>query len=209
MRRNLGSVMVALAFCMMFVAGCGGNKEVLKEDSAKAPAMAAPSAEVQSVEKAAPAAKAPAAKFSVGEPMVEGADKTAAKTGAVQKQAEAAAVSAKELYELADIYFDFDKFNLRDDARDALKKHAEWLNKNKDVMVVVEGHCDERGTAEYNLALGERRANAAAKFLVDMGIDAKRIKTISYGEELPLDKGHDEAAWAKNRRAHFDVSGKK
>jgi peptidoglycan-associated lipoprotein len=76
-------------------------------------------------------------------------------------------------------------------------------------MIVVEGHCDERGTAEYNLALGERRANAAAKFLVDMGIDAKRIKSISYGEELPLDPGHNEDAWARNRRAHFSASGKK
>ena len=76
-------------------------------------------------------------------------------------------------------------------------------------MIVVEGHCDERGTAEYNLALGERRANAATKFLVDMGVDAKRIKTLSYGEELPLDKGHTEDAWARNRRAHFDASGKK
>lgn len=131
--------------------------------------------------------------------------------GAVKKGAakEAAAASAKELYEFKDIHFDFDKFNLMSDAREVLEKHAAWLNKNKEVNIVVEGHCDERGTAEYNLALGERRASAAAKFLGDMGIEAKRMKTISYGKEMPLDPGHNEEAWAKNRRAHFVVSTKK
>lgn len=208
MRRNLGLVMLALSLTVVFIAGCGGNKQVLKEDSAKSSAMAEPSAEAKPVEKAAPAEKADAkGKFTVLEPVAEGA--AGVEKGAAQRKAEAAAVSAKGLYELADVRFDFDKFNLKDDAREIIKKHAEWLNKNKDVMIVVEGHCDERGTAEYNLALGERRANAAAKFLVDLGIDAKRIKTLSYGEELPLDKGHDEAAWARNRRAHFDASGKK
>ncbi len=115
---------------------------------------------------------------------------------------------SKKLYELVDIYFDFDKFNLKDEARAILNKHAEWLNKNKDVRITIEGHCDERGTAEYNLALGEKRANAVIKFLFDMGIDGKRIKAISYGSELPLDHRHNEDAWAKNRRAHFVVPRK-
>ncbi len=140
------------------------------------------------------------------------AEEAAKKAAAGEQKAKAAgkvaAVPSKELYEFSDIHFDFDKFNLKDDARDVLKKHAEWLNKNKDVMIVIEGHCDERGTAEYNLALGERRANSAAKYLTDMGIDEKRIKTISYGFERPLDPGHNEEAWAKNRRAKFVVSGK-
>ena len=70
---------------------------------------------------------------------------------------------------------------------------------------MIEGHCDERGTAEYNLALGDKRATEAAKYLADLGIDKERIKTISYGKEMPLDRGHDEAAWAKNRRAHFVI----
>ena len=77
--------------------------------------------------------------------------------------------------------------------------------KYRDYKLVVEGHCDERGTAEYNLALGEKRAMEAAKYLVNLGIEKERIRTISYGKEMPLDKGHDEAAWAKNRRAHFVV----
>lgn len=203
MRRNLGLV-ILVSLMMVFVAGCA-KKDVLKEDSAKAPAAeAAVAAKATPVEKAAPPEKAEAkVKFDVDKPVQEGADKTAA-----ARKAATEAVSAKELYELADIRFDYDKFNLKDEARAILKKHAEWLNSNKGVMVVVEGHCDERGTAEYNLALGERRANAAAKFLVDMGVDVKRIKTLSYGEELPLDPGHNETAWAKNRRAHF-AAGKK
>jgi peptidoglycan-associated lipoprotein len=210
MRKNLGFVIAVLALTVVFIAGCGSsNKEALKEDSAKAPAMAEPSATDKPVEKAAPEKADAKTKFTVIEPALEGAEKAAPAESAVAKKVEPVAVPAKELYELADIRFDFDKFNLKDEARATLKKHAEWLNKNKDVMIVVEGHCDERGTAEYNLALGERRANAAAKFLVDLGIDAKRIKTLSYGEELPLDPGHNEEAWAKNRRAHFDVSGKK
>ena len=217
MKRNLGLVIVALSLMAVVIVGCGGNKEVLKEDSAKAPTMAAPVAEAKPVEEAAPAEPAAGnAKINVVEPVLEGAERPApeaaadVKTGTVQQPAAGPAVPVKELYEeLADVRFDFDKFNLKDDARAILKKHAEWLNKNKDVNIVVEGHCDERGTAEYNLALGERRANASAKFLVDMGVDAKRIKTLSYGEELPLDKGHDEAAWARNRRAHLDASGKK
>jgi peptidoglycan-associated lipoprotein len=199
MRRNLGLVILVFALMMVVIGGCSAKKEALKEE--RVAPMAAP--ETKPVEKAAPAEKAPAVKgFSVGEPVLEGAGKAAPAATAV-------AVPARELYELADIRFDFDKFNLKDDARATLKNHAEWLNKNKDVMIVVEGHCDERGTAEYNLALGERRANAAGKFLMDMGIDAKRIKTLSYGEELPLDPGHNEDAWARNRRAHFAASGKK
>jgi peptidoglycan-associated lipoprotein len=101
------------------------------------------------------------------------------------------------------IYFDFDKYNLRADAKEMLKANAQTLKDNPEVAVLIEGHCDERGTVEYNLALGERRANAAKQYLVDMGIAASRIRTISYGEERPADPGHNEAAWAKNRRDAF------
>ena len=127
-----------------------------------------------------------------------------------EQKKEAATVSAatsEKAYELEDIHFDFDKFNLKAEAREILNRHAEWLNKNKDVKlaIIIEGHCDERGTADYNMALGQRRASQAAKYLIGMGIDAGRITTISYGLELPLDPGHNEEAWAKNRRAHFVV----
>jgi peptidoglycan-associated lipoprotein len=102
-----------------------------------------------------------------------------------------------------DIYFDYDKAVLTSAAQAVLKKKAAFLRKNPNVNVTVEGHCDERGTNEYNLALGERRARSAKTFLVDMGIAAKRLSTISYGEERPLVPGHDEPAWRKNRRGHF------
>jgi len=117
-----------------------------------------------------------------------------------KKPAEAAAA-----YELSNIYFDFDKSIIKKDAKDLLKKHAAWLKANNAVNVTVAGNCDERGTAEYNLALGQRRANAAAKFLVDSGVAKKRIKTVSYGKEKPVDPGHNEEAWAKNRRDEFVI----
>ncbi|MFH0985273.1 MAG: peptidoglycan-associated lipoprotein Pal, partial [Candidatus Omnitrophota bacterium] len=122
--------------------------------------------------------------------------------------AAATAVAAKADIELADINFDFDKSALRAKDREILKGHAEWLMKNKDYTVLIEGNCDERGTTEYNLALGERRASEAMKYLVGLGVEKERIKTISYGEERPLDPGHNEEAWAKNRRDHFVIKMK-
>ncbi len=104
------------------------------------------------------------------------------------------------------IFFDFDKSALKMEAQALLKKKAEWLKSTANAKLTVEGNCDERGTAEYNMALGERRAQAAKKFLVDLGIDAKRITTISYGKERPTDPAHNEAAWAKNRNDGFVVS---
>lgn len=109
----------------------------------------------------------------------------------------------KEMFVSEDIYFDFDQSILRSDAQEILKRKAEWLLNNPSASVVIEGNCDERGSAEYNLALGDRRAQSAKTFLVDMGVSASRISTISYGEEKPVDRGHTEAAWAKNRRDHF------
>jgi len=102
-----------------------------------------------------------------------------------------------------DIYFEFDSSALLSMAQDVLKQKAQWLRDNPGASVVIEGHCDERGTNEYNLALGDRRSNSAKSFLVDLGISVSRLKTISYGEERPGGTGHDEEAWAKNRRAHF------
>jgi len=104
-----------------------------------------------------------------------------------------------------DINFDFDKYQLRPEARAILAQHAKTLQANPNLEVVIEGHCDEWGTVEYNLALGERRAKAAKDYLVAYGIDANRLTTISYGKERPLDPRHNKAAWAKNRRAAFVV----
>lgn len=104
-----------------------------------------------------------------------------------------------------DIYFDFDKFNLTPDARKVLAEKASFLNAHPEIKIKIEGHCDERGTREYNLALGERRAKSAQDYLVFLGINPTRVSTISYGEERPVDPGHNEEAWTKNRRAHFVV----
>jgi peptidoglycan-associated lipoprotein len=109
---------------------------------------------------------------------------------------------------LKDVYFDFDKSDVREDQRDALQRNAEWLKKYPTIRFRIEGHCDERGTREYNLALGERRANSAKEYLASLGIDSSRMETVSYGKERPFDPGHDESAWAKNRRAHFLVTAK-
>jgi len=106
------------------------------------------------------------------------------------------------------VYFGYDSAELSAEARAALDANAAVLKKYPAWTVTIEGHCDERGTAEYNLALGERRAAAAQSYLVALGVPASRVKTVSYGKEFPFDPGHDEAAWAKNRRAHFVITGK-
>jgi peptidoglycan-associated lipoprotein len=105
-----------------------------------------------------------------------------------------------------DIYFEFDKSTLTPMAQDNLLRKAGWLRENADATVTIEGHCDERGTNEYNLALGDRRAESAKAFLTDLGIDPSRLTTISYGEERPVDPRSMEEAWEKNRRAHFVVN---
>ena len=103
------------------------------------------------------------------------------------------------------VFFDFDSFALRDDARSTLDANARLLRDNTSAKIVIEGHCDERGTVEYNQALGERRAQAARDYLVQAGIPDSRVQTLSYGKERPFEPGHDESAWAKNRRAHFTL----
>jgi peptidoglycan-associated lipoprotein len=104
---------------------------------------------------------------------------------------------------LSDVFFAFDSFLLSEEAQRVLQKNAEWLRSNPEAQIVIEGHCDERGTVEYNLALGERRAQSVKDYLVNLGISADRLFTISYGKERPFVLGHTEEAWAQNRRAHF------
>lgn len=109
---------------------------------------------------------------------------------------------------LGDVYFDFDKFDLKPEARDRLAKNADFLKENSDFTLTLEGHCDERGTNEYNLALGEKRTNAAKDYLASLGVPASRIRTISYGEERPVCREGREDCWWQNRRAHFLLSGR-
>jgi peptidoglycan-associated lipoprotein len=113
--------------------------------------------------------------------------------------------SERMAFENEDIYFAYDSSALTPQAQDILRNKAAFMKANSNVKVTIEGHCDDRGTNEYNLALGEARARSAKAFLVDLGIPAARLATISYGEERPLAKGQSEDAWAKNRRAHFVI----
>jgi peptidoglycan-associated lipoprotein len=106
------------------------------------------------------------------------------------------------------VFFAFDDYTLSSDAQGQLQAMADHLKKSQDAVVQVEGHCDERGSIEYNLALGERRAQSVKNYLTQLGIDAARLSTISYGEEKPAADGHDEAAWQKNRRAEFTLTSK-
>ena len=106
---------------------------------------------------------------------------------------------------LRDVFFDTDEYRLREEARDTLADNAAWLTKYPDVAILIEGHCDERNTREYNLALGERRANAAREYLISLGVAGSRIRTVSFGEERPFAIGHSESAWQLNRRAHFVI----
>jgi len=188
MKRKLvltGIIGLIVCFTFLFMTGCA-KKTVVKEEAAATKEQAV----TDRAEKAGEAATGLSDK------------EKALRDAALKEEAERA---AKEKV-LADIHFDYDKYTLKPEAREVLKGHAARLARNKDYKLVIEGHCDERGTTEYNLALGERRAAEAKKYLTELGVDAKRIKTISYGKEMPLDPGHTEEAWAKNRRDHFVVT---
>jgi peptidoglycan-associated lipoprotein len=121
------------------------------------------------------------------------------------------AMSAEEIEKsglLGEVFFDFDRSEIRDTDRATLTKNADALKRFDFLRVTVEGHCDERGTVEYNLALGERRARSAYDYLVSLGVPADRLKTVSYGKEVPVCQASTEECWQKNRRDHFTVSGK-
>jgi peptidoglycan-associated lipoprotein len=122
-----------------------------------------------------------------------------------EQQARERMESERSIFENDDIYFEFDSVRLSPEAQEILTQKAAWLRKNPNARVTIEGHCDDRGTNEYNLALGEGRAQTARDYLVDLGIKESRLNVISYGEERPIDKGQNEDAWARNRRAHFVI----
>lgn len=190
-----GVIAMLLCFSFFMVAGCAKKSVVKEEAAAKEQAGVA-----QKEGEAAVKEKAVALPVEKEKAVAEAAP------AVTEEAAREKAAVAKGEVKFENIHFDFDKFNLKPEAREILKRHAEWLAKHGEYNVVVEGHCDERGTNEYNLALGARRAGEAMKYFVELGVDAKRIKTISYGEEKPLDPGHNDEAWAKNRRDQFVVT---
>ncbi|MBU0478245.1 OmpA family protein [bacterium] len=114
--------------------------------------------------------------------------------------------SAKEKVIFSDILFDYDSYRLGKDAISTLEKVATWLKKHRNIRLMIEGHCDERGSRKYNLILGEQRALSVRRYLTGLGISPSRLYTITYGEDKPVDTGHDEKAWAKNRRSHLLIS---
>jgi len=186
MKKSVLAILAALSMAALVAGGCA-NKESIKSEEAVVPkAEAAKAAPV----KAEPQSESAKPAENVAPPMME----------------QAAKASAAKLA-LETIYFDFDKSDLRQDARDVLNKNADLLKSNSGAKLQIEGHCDERGSAEYNLALGERRAKSAMQYLITLGVKADRLSTISFGKEKPAVQGSDEAAWAKNRRDEF-VSSK-
>lgn len=195
-----------LIMAAALLAGCPKKPTIVKEE-AKAPA-----AEVSSDTKAKEETEAKARGEAEARARAE-ADakaKTEAEAGAKAEPGagEAAAkveAKVKEEFRLEDIHFDLDKYEIKDKDREILSNLADWLSKNKSVKIEIEGHCDERGANEYNLALGERRADSAKNYLATLGIDASRIGTISYGEEKPLCTESSEDCWFKNRRGHFVI----
>jgi peptidoglycan-associated lipoprotein len=190
MKQRMIALLAALSMTALVAGGCA-NKDVVKtEEPGAATVKAETPGPVQqpSVKTEGPARQSPEAPMSI----------KPADSRPVKAEAE---VSAFET-----VYFDFDSSDLRQDARNTLTKNAEILVKSKqDAKIKIEGHCDERGSAEYNLALGERRATSALQYLITMGVQPDRLSIISYGKEKPAVQGHDEEAWAKNRRAEFVI----
>jgi peptidoglycan-associated lipoprotein len=185
--------LVTVLFCGALLCGGCAKKEMVKAEEATVPPV--------TTEK--PAVTPPAKPAPKEEPVKEQPIQEAPAATAESNVKEQPTVVAAT--ELEKVFFDFDSFTLSKDARDTLSKDAQWLEKNKQTKVQIEGHCDERGSDEYNLALGENRAKAAMKYLVSLGVPASQLSVISFGKEKPADPGHDEAAWAKNRRAEFVI----
>ena len=190
--------MVGLLVGSLALFGCPKRPEV---------GQAPPSAPGPGATMVAPAAPSPTTtppEIRVTPPSATAVVPEAPRAPASAAAAAAVAVAASPL---KDAFFDYDKSALRDDQKAALNEDVAWLKGNAGAKVLIEGHCDERGTAEYNLGLGERRAKAVKDYLIAAGVAADRISIISYGKERPFVLGHDESAWKWNRRGHFVLQG--
>jgi peptidoglycan-associated lipoprotein len=198
-----------LMFTALVVSGCHKNPPPVARPTPP-PEVATPPPATASTAPAASAAAAPPRPPAPPAPVSEPTIVPPEPAVAVREDAISSA-SLDELNRnspLKPVFFDYDSSELSNDAQAALKENAATLSKYNVWVVTIEGHCDERGTPEYNLALGERRAVAARAYLVSLGVSADRLHTVSYGREFPFEPGHDEAAYSKNRRAHFVVTAK-
>lgn len=208
MRKSFSIVLLISVLCLgLMMAGCPKKTVVKDEPSAKKAEESVAAAERERAAKLEAEKKEKEAKIKEEEAKKELAKKEFEKS-LVAKKTPGIEGAVFESYLLKDVHFDFDKYDIRPADAEILKENAAFLKKNPAVKIQIEGHCDERGTVEYNLALGERRANSTKKYLTNLGISLDEISTISYGEERPLDPGHTEEAWAKNRRAHFVILSK-
>ena len=192
----LGVGFLALFF---FAAGCAGHVEVKKSQKA-APPEAIPEITVEKVKPVPEPTEGLATKEDLAKALKGEGIPVAISEGVTREP-----TTAEEKAVFKAIYFDFDKSDVRSDARSALEKVADYLKKNPKVKIVIEGNCDELGTEEYNMALGERRALSARRYLISLGVAPERIGTVSYGENQPIDLVHNETAWALNRNCQFKI----
>ncbi len=192
MRKGVFGLAVVLCSGMLFVGGCA-KEELVKKDEPVAPSQA-PVAQPATQQAQVPT-----------EPVQSQPVKDSTAVNGVVADSQTTVARAPEV-KLQTVYFDFDSYVLTQASRDTLYNNAEYLLKKYNGTIQVEGHCDERGSDEYNLALGEKRAKSALNYLTTLGVPANRLSFISYGKEKPVDPGHDEAAWAKNRRAEFVIT---
>src|SRR6266481_6693259 len=176
--RNIAFYSVVLSAVLAF-AGCSST--TAEPESSSAPAAPSPESKTELTPEPAPSTSSLEA-FQRGE-----------------------STATPASYPLKEVYFDFERYDVRADARETLKANGEWLKANPSAVVEIEGHCDERGTNEFNMALGAKRAQAAMDYLTTLGVAASRLSTISYGEELPVCEEHAEECWAKNRRDRFVI----
>jgi peptidoglycan-associated lipoprotein len=203
MRKRIFGCLVVLCIATVVSGGCAKKDVVKSDDKLNQPSAQAVSP-APAVPESAGSQNAPAGS-AAREPMTETPTREAAVKQETAKEMTTGQAAGALESELQKIYFNFDSAALSDAARASLSKNYELLAKQPSVKLQIEGNCDERGSDEYNLALGERRAKAAKDYLVNLGVPADRISVISYGEEKPADAGHDEAAWAKNRRDEFVI----
>ncbi len=185
------ATVMSLLLVGLIISGCAKQPATTAATAGPAPAPAP---------RAAAPGPAPTAAAPAGSGAGAGGATTAAPSTARPSLKEFTAVAA-----LKDVFFEFDKYDIRAEDAKTLDANATWLKANAENLVLIEGHCDERGTNEYNLALGERRAKAAMNYLVSQGVQANRITIISYGEERPVCNEKNESCWSKNRRGHFLV----
>ena len=195
---TIGLLIFGFVSSSLFLTSCGPSKEEIRKQEAarEAEAERVKQTELEKQREAERARQAELERQRQAE---------RARQAEIERQREAERTARQALMEMESekIYFDYDKSELKPEARAVLTKKAAWLRANPEYSITIEGHCDERGSTEYNLALGERRADAAAKFLSALGLSANRISTVSYGEEKPVDSRSNETAWAKNRRDEF------